>query len=55
MKKEVFLSVIIYLITIFLYHIISGDRDVNYILIILILIVYFILPPILKNVLKRKK
>lgn len=49
MKKEVFLTVICYFIMVFLYHIISGDKDVNYILMILILIVCLILPAILKR------
>ncbi|SHK50610.1 hypothetical protein [Paramaledivibacter caminithermalis] len=48
MKKDIFLSVIVYLIIVFLYHIISGDRNINYILIILTLIA-FILPPILRK------
>lgn len=48
MNKDIFLSVTVYLIIVFLYHIISGDRNVNYILIILTLIA-FILPRILKR------
>lgn len=46
--KDAFVGIIVYLIAIFIYHIIFNDKDVNYTLVIITLLA-FLIPPLLKR------